>query len=387
MYSMEYPALFRRNRNKLVEAALAEGFDGVLLLSASNILYATGIREPSGFAYISDSCGDFIATSLLDAHRIEMQAPREAEVIVFYRSGEELLDTAGVERSRRVEGGVKEAIDAILRRCEPKRIAADLSQAQAAVADWARGAANSAGVEIADFTEKVSDVRSVKEDWEVELIMKAQSIAEEALRRAIEAITPESREASLAGIVKKELMELGAWTEAFQPIVAFHENTALPHHTPTDRILGPSGAVLFDLGAVYTGYRSDLTRSFWWGGGGSEYRKLLEAVSEALSEAVDSIAPGVQAWEPDKTARLILEKRGLSKYFIHGLGHGLGVDVHEKPYLRPGSKEELKPGNVVTVEPGVYMPGLHGARIEDVVLVTKRGRRVLTRLSRLLELL
>jgi Xaa-Pro dipeptidase len=133
------------------------------------------------------------------------------------------------------------------------------------------------------------------------------------------------------------------------------------------------------------GYVSDTTRTLWHGGGGAEFRKLIELVAEAQGAAIDVIGPGVEARDPDMASRRVLAREGLDKFYNHGLGHGVGVEVHETPYLAPSSKDVLEPGNVVTVEPGFYIPGVHGVRVEDMVLVTKRGARLLTRLSRIIS--
>ncbi len=371
---------FKRNLEKLLSLAEVSGIDTLVLAGKANLEYATGLREPSGALVASRDCGAVVLTSLLDYDRIAVQAPRWLDVKAFYRGGEEAIEPP-IPRSDIIKGSLFEALSFILKSCNAKRVGVDL--------DWApRDTDNSlkskAGVEVIDFSKEVRKARKVKEDWEVELIIKGARLAESALKRLLDEISESSTEAYLAGLVYWHILSSGGWGEAFPTIVAFHENTAYPHHTPTTRRLGDSGAVLVDLGARWGVYRSDMTRSLWWGNGGSRYRRLVEIVAQAQGEAIDVVEPGAKAWEVDRAARLRLEKEGLSRYFIHGLGHGVGVEVHEEPYLRPGSKEELEPGNVVTIEPGVYMTGIYGARVEDLVLVTKKGRRVLTSFSRLI---
>ena len=277
-----------------------------------------------------------------------------------------------------------ERVDDHLHECGVKRVFYDRAWLQATLADSiTRKLSKSA--ELIDASDKIAKVRSIKTDFEVELILKAISIAEAALKKAVNEIDAESSEASIAGSILNTMLELGAWGPSFPPIVAFHDHTAYPHHTPTLRLLGPQGAVLIDLGAVYGGLMSDMTRTLWYGGSGPQrFRESLEAVVEAHNTAIDAVAPGVTAGEVDKAARAVLEKYGLDGFFIHGLGHGVGVEIHERPYLRPGNSEPLEPGMVVTIEPGIYIPGLYGIRVEDMVLVTKKGARILTRFSPLL---
>ena len=372
-------ARFDRNLAKLSSLAESEGLEAVVLAGKANMVYATGLREPTGALVAGPKCGPLLLTSVLDYDRLSTEAPRWLEVKAFYRGGEESIEPP-IPAGDVVKGGLYDALKTVLGGCGARRVGVDLDWAPRGLAESLRGA----GVEVSDFSGAVRRARRVKEDWEVELIAEAARIAEGALRRVLDALGEEASEAGLAGLAHKEILESGGWGEAFPTIVAFHENTAYPHHTPTTRRLGASGPVLVDLGAVARGYHSDMTRSLWWGPNGEKYRRLVEAVAEAQGEALDAVAPGVGASEVDGAARRRLAREGLARYFIHGTGHGVGVEIHEEPYLRPGSREELEPGNVVTVEPGVYMAGLYGARVEDLVLVTKRGRRLLTSFSRLI---
>ena len=370
-------ARFDTNLAKLSSAAEAAGLDAIVLAGKANIVYATGVREPSGGLVAGPRCEPLLLTSVLDYDRASNLAPRWLAVKAFFRGGEELLEPP-IPRGDLLRGGLVDAVKAVLEGCGARKVGVDL--------DWAprQLAPGLSGFEVADFSAEVRRARRVKSDWEVELIVEAARVAEAALKRVIDSLSEGESEARLAGLAHMTILELGGWGEAFPTIVAFHENTAYPHHAPTTRRLGASGAVLVDLGAVVSGYHSDMTRSLWWGPGGSKYRGLVEVVAEAQGEAIDAVAPGVAAADVDRAARLRLSKEGLARYFIHGTGHGVGVEIHEEPYLRPGSKDTLEPGMVVTVEPGVYMAGLYGARVEDLVLVTKGGRRVLTRFSRLI---
>jgi Xaa-Pro dipeptidase len=382
--NIDYSHTFGRSLRRVLKRAEERGIDSLVLLHAPNIFYVSGVREPTGFAVVSESCGNYIGTSVLDYSRISHTSPKDFEILAFYRGHDEMTEKIEIGAANLVKGDMKDALELILKRCDFKKVGFDKRFLNVQLIEAIESISKNLGIEIVDFTDDIIKVRSVKEDWEIDLIVKAQRIAEKALRKALDALNDKVSELEIAGIIKYEMLKEGAWGESFPPIVAFHENSAYPHHTPTERPLGPSGAVLIDLGSVYKGYMSDMTRTLWWGDGGEKFKNLIEIVVESQESAIDLISPGVAAWEPDNAARKVLEKRGLSKYFIHGLGHGVGVEIHESPYLRPGSKEVLEPGNVVTAEPGIYIPGLYGVRVEDMVLVTKKGRKVLSSLSRIL---
>ena len=384
MSSLTFNETFGKNVRKILSIAEEKKIDTVLLLYQPNMFYATGIREPTGFAILSNSCGNYVGTSILDYSRISKLSPREFELLAFTRRTDEKFEKVEIGPAKIIEGGMKEAILTILKECNAKNVGADIKFLGIEVAKFVEDISKSLGISLVNLSDDISKVRSIKDDWEIEYMIKAQRIAETALKKAIESLNDGIKEQEIAGIIKYEMLKNGAWGESFPAIVAFHEDTAYPHHTPEDRILGPSGPVLIDLGSVYKGYASDMTRTLWLGEGGSKFKKLLEIVLEAQQTSIDMIAPGVAAWEPDNAARKVLEKYELSKYFIHGLGHGVGVEVHERPYLGPGSKETLEPGNVVTSEPGIYIVGLYGIRIEDMVLVTKKGRKVLSSISRII---
>jgi Xaa-Pro aminopeptidase len=164
---------------------------------------------------------------------------------------------------------------------------------------------------------------------------------------------------------------------AFPPVVATGQNTALPHHIPTETKLNKN-FFLIDLGSMHCGYCADLTRVFFWGKISSLFKKIYDAVRLSHDSAIDKIKAGVKANEVDKAAREIIEKKGWGKYFGHGLGHGIGLAVHELPYLNRKNEEILKEGMVVTVEPAIYIKGKFGVRIENMVLVKETKGEILS---------
>jgi len=223
----------------------------------------------------------------------------------------------------------------------------------------------------------VKQLRAIKEPAEVADIRKASSIADAALDRALKRLKVGMTESELAGRIEFEIRKAGA-VVAFETIVCFGANVSQPHHIPGKRRLRKNNTILIDFGAKYKGYNSDKTRCFAVGKVKGGFQKAYDAVALAQKTAIDLIAEGVSAKDIDAAARKVIKKRGFG-VFGHGLGHGLGLEVHELPVLSPKSKDILKAGQVVTVEPGIYIPGKFGIRIEDDVLVTKTGQKIITR--------
>jgi Xaa-Pro aminopeptidase len=223
----------------------------------------------------------------------------------------------------------------------------------------------------------VEPVRSVKDDSELAAIRTAASISTRALRQTLPHIRAGISESELAGRLDFQIRKLGG-SNSFDTIVAFGPNASRPHHQPGARKLKKKDTVLIDFGARYKGYCSDLTRCFAIGGMTSLYRRVYDVVEQAQTAAIKAIKPGVKITEVDATAREVIDKNDLPVYG-HGTGHGFGLEIHESPFLKPEGKGKLKPGQILTIEPGIYMPGKLGVRIEDDILVTETGHKILTR--------
>ncbi|MHC4721906.1 MAG: M24 family metallopeptidase [Planctomycetota bacterium] len=223
----------------------------------------------------------------------------------------------------------------------------------------------------------IMQIRAIKESAEVATIKKASRIADKALESALKQLKTGMTEAALAGVIEFEMRKLGA-TAAFETIVCFGANASRPHHIPQKRKLRKNDTILIDFGAKYKGYNSEKKRCFGVGKVKRDFQKAYDAVALAQQTAIDLIADGVRCKDIDAAARKIIKDAGFA-VFGHPLGHGLGLEVHELPSLFSKSKEKLKAGQVVTVEPGIYIPGRFGIRIEDDILVTKTGCKILTR--------
>jgi Xaa-Pro aminopeptidase len=234
------------------------------------------------------------------------------------------------------------------------------------------------GLELVPRRGLVESLRAVKEPEELDAIRRASEVTDRTYERLVEE--------SFAGRTEKELVwrmhqlfhESGADGLAFDIDIAAGPTAASPHALPGDRVVQEGELVLVDAGAVVDGYCSDCTRTFAVGEISDSLRGLYEVVREAQQAGVDAVRAGVTGRDADAAARAVIADAGYGENFGHGLGHGLGLLVHEAPYLRPEWEEELAAGNVVTVEPGIYLSGVAGVRIEDLVVVTEDGCDVLT---------
>ncbi|HOO76414.1 MAG TPA: Xaa-Pro peptidase family protein [bacterium] len=223
----------------------------------------------------------------------------------------------------------------------------------------------------------VEELRSRKDSGELSKIRAAAALTDRAFLRLVSAAVPAVTDHRLQAAVCAEIFE-GGGSPAFEPIMAVGENSSRPHARARGLSLGPGTILLCDLGARLDGYCADLSRTFCLGPPPPRFEEVHQAVADAQRTAIDRLRPGLTGHEVDAAARGLLAERGLGDYFGHGLGHGVGLDIHELPRLGPGSADVVEEGMVVTVEPGVYIPGWGGVRIEDTVLVTGTGVEVLT---------
>jgi Xaa-Pro aminopeptidase len=235
-----------------------------------------------------------------------------------------------------------------------------------------------AGVDLVPGGGQVERLRAVKSERELELIRRATDITNEAYLLLAEERFVGRTERELAFRFATFIHECGGHGEAFSTTVASGPNGAIPHAGTSDRVVEKGETVVVDAGAVLDGYASDCTRTFATGPLPEELRRAYDVVLEAQVEGLDAVRPGATGKEADAAAREVIAGAGLGERFGHGLGHGVGLMVHEAPTLRPESQDRLEPNNVVTVEPGVYLPGVGGIRIEDLVVVREGEPVVLT---------
>jgi Xaa-Pro aminopeptidase len=224
----------------------------------------------------------------------------------------------------------------------------------------------------------VWELRKVKDEDEVKLMRKAGELTVKGMKAAHEALKPGLAEIQVAAEIEYAMRRKGSWGIAFETSVASGVRSAFPHGGCTDRKIRAGDLVVIDIGAKYRHYCSDMTRTFVAGKPSEKQMKLYRVVHEAQSKAHEAITVGASGRDVDAVARSVIEKAGYGEFFVHGLGHGIGLEVHEPPSLSPISKDKLAAGNVVTNEPGIYLVGFGGIRIEDSVLVGKRAAEKLT---------
>ena len=234
------------------------------------------------------------------------------------------------------------------------------------------------GVELVPSGGDLENQRMVKDGLELAAIRKAVNTNSAAFDAAIKKARTGMTETGLAAEIDYQQRRRGASGTAFDTIVAFGEKTALPHAHPASVKLGNDEIILIDAGARQDGYTSDMTRMLCVGKVDARLKQLYQAVLESQLAAIDAIRAGVPAHKVDQAARTVLKTHGLDKQFVHSTGHGLGLEIHEAPSLRKKDKTRLAAGMVITVEPGVYVEGVGGIRIEDMVLVTRNGFEILT---------
>jgi Xaa-Pro aminopeptidase len=225
--------------------------------------------------------------------------------------------------------------------------------------------------------------RSVKDQVEIELMKEAAIIANQTMNEVLSSLTTGMTELELCGLIESKLKQHGSEQPAFPTIVAFGPHAALPHHQPTHTVLKPNTVVLLDFGATYHAYRSDMTRTTWFGSKPSKaFAEVETIILNAYTAAMETLTNTEQGWPTarlvDQAARATITGAGFGKQFIHTTGHGLGLDIHEKPSINWKNEDKLKENMIITIEPGIYLEGEFGYRHENTVLLTKTGAVELT---------
>lgn len=336
---------------------LRSGFmetDALLILGERNIRYLTRFTGGDGALL----AGPDWLTLLVDG-RYTTQAraeAREAEVFEFRKRAEGITEVA----RRHGVGSI------------------GFESSVLAVAEYLRLKEALPEVSFLPLPQGFELLRAVKDEAEIDRIREAAKVAGEALATVREMIRPGVREMDIALELEYRMRRGGAEQVSFETIVAAGANSALPHATPGRREIADGDCVMIDYGAVCNGYHSDETCTFVVGRASERQREVYKLVRDAHDRGIRAIRAGVSCGEIDRIARSHLDTAGLGNSFSHGTGHGVGLDVHEAPRLAAGREEILQAGMVVTVEPGVYLPGLWGIRIEDTVLVTETGSEILT---------
>lgn len=363
------PKAYLKVRHKSVRTAMkALQLDGLLLTS------------PPDLAYLSNFTGD---------DSIGLFTDKEFHLVTDFRYSEQAeLEAAWLKLTVR-DGPMAPALAGAIKTAKVQRIGFEANFTTVGQIDALQRALNEAkikNIELVPLEDVMTKIRMVKDDHEIDLIRKSVAVAEEAYEAVRDEIKVGLSESYLAGLLVFELRSRGASDSSFPVIVAAGSASSLPHYRPTDALVQRDQPLLIDWGALVKGYCSDLTRTLMIGRVSPKLKEIYKVVLAAQQAATDFLRPGVTTIQADRVARDVIDKAGYGKYFGHGLGHGIGREIHELPSLRKsGGEEELRPGMVVTVEPGIYLPGVGGVRIEDDVLITHSGCEVLSNLDRSFE--
>ncbi len=334
-----------------------KGLDAILLCSRFNVTYVTGYTGSDAVALYTDTGSDLFVDS-----RNTLQAREESHANVYEirKRWEEIhehleglnIKTLGIE-SNAID------LDSFL---QMKNLFT--------------------GIEMNPMGGQLKYLRSVKDPGEAALIGEAARIAGAALGEVLAEGIVGRREIDVAFELECAMRRLGAGGPSFETIVASGPRSAMPHGAASERVIGPGEAVVFDFGSMYKGYASDETITVYTGEPSPEFVRVYTHVRKAQALAIEALGPKVRAADVDRIARDYLESVGLARYFGHGLGHGVGMEIHEMPTLSNLSKDTLEEGMVVTVEPGVYLAGKFGVRTEDTLLITDTACKRLTNLDK-----
>jgi Xaa-Pro aminopeptidase len=343
-------------REKLRRNLRKAGVDALLVTNFTNVTYLTGFTGDDSYL-------------LLAAEPVIISDPRYTTQI------EEECPSLAAE-IRPPGTGIVEAVAQVAKQAKVSKLGIEANSVTVALRDQFSAALPK--TELVSTTNLVEDLRLIKDKDEVALIRQAVWQAERAFGVLRASLRPERTEKEVADELENQIRLYGGKSCSFPSIIAVGPRSALPHARPTNQKIGASDFVLVDWGANGGLYMSDLTRVLVTGKISPKLERVYRVVLSAQEQAIAAIRPGVTCHDVDQVARSIIAKAGFGRNFGHGLGHGIGLEIHEAPRLTPKAQLKLEPGMVVTVEPGIYLPGWGGVRIEDDVLVTKGGYEVLT---------
>ncbi len=347
MKTQPIPQRVKNIRRRLRE----KGIDCLILTKAVDVTYVTAFRGEDSWAAITPN-----AVYLITDSRYIEQARKEC------------VRTSFVQRT----GPITQATAQLVKRLKSDAVAIDKAVSLAAWQALKKGLRRP----LKGISGMTEGLRAVKDATELARIKKAAELSAKALARATAFFKPGICESELGGIVDLEIRRLGC-KPGFETIVAFGPNASRPHHQPGPRKLRKTDTILIDFGARFEGYTADITRCFVLGKPSAAYRRACEVTARSQAAAIAAARAGAKLRDVDEAARKVVRDSGFPVYG-YGTGHGIGLEIHEDPFLRPESKGTLQAGQILTIEPGVYLPGKLGVRIEDDILITENGCQVLT---------
>jgi Xaa-Pro aminopeptidase len=348
---------FAERRRALASRLASEKADAILVASLSNVRYLTGFTGSNGMLVLAAS-GE---ASFFTDPRYRIQAGAEVDCPIKVSTGALLPDVLALAARKKIRRLGFEKSRLGYEQYETLRSSLPLHST------------------LKPLGGLVENQRMIKSAGEIEIIRRSVELNSKAYEAGLRSIRPgRTREADLAAEIDFQMRKLGAERPAFETIVASGERSALPHAQPSQRLLGKNELLLIDMGATLEGYASDMTRVAFLGRPSSRIKRIYKAVLEAQAAGIDAVRPGVTAEYVDRRTRQVLKPYKLDKAFVHSTGHGLGLEIHERPRLGKRDKTLLEEGMAITIEPGVYLEGFGGIRIEDTVVVTRAGCESLT---------
>ncbi len=348
--------VFAARRKKLNATCREKGVQGYLTFDFSDVFYLSGFPSEGCFM-LASAAGDTLFAPLLLADHARESIKGDSLELIY-------------------KGSLWKGLEEAIKKGKLKKIGFDTSKLTVSTH---QALCKFEGVEWVALPELVLSQRMVKDPEEIKVISEACHITHQSCMKMFRQLEVGMTESEVSYQLENLFHAAGSPKVAFETIVAFGENAAFPHHVVTTKKLTKNTTVLMDIGCSMGGYKSDLTRTFFFGKITPRFQKIYDIVKQAQSQGVAAVRVGVTAGEIDAVCRDHIKKEGYGDYFIHGTGHGVGIDIHEPPRLGMTSKEVLQENMIVTVEPGIYLQGEFGVRIEDTLLVQKNGCRVLTK--------
>ncbi|MBU4312061.1 MAG: aminopeptidase P family protein [Candidatus Omnitrophica bacterium] len=347
---------FNRTR-RLIGALKAKKVDALLVRKKQNIAYLTGTKGEDALLFVSKG-GNFLVTD--SRYREEYaRSPKNYQLIITK------------------DKNIYSLIDEACRKTHSRRIGFESNSiSHAGYTALKKKLKNK---KLVPISRVVEDLRMIKDSEEVRRIKKACKDGSSIMDYAIKCVKPGLTEKQVKSRIEERVMKKGMKTADFDIIVASGRNASMPHASSSNKKIKGGEMVVIDLGIMNYGYNSDLTRTVFLGRIDRKSLAIYNTVREAQTRAIGKIRPCIRSSYIDNISRQYIKSEGFGKYFIHSLGHGLGMETHERPGISASSKTILQKNMVITIEPGIYIPGWGGVRIEDVVLVTKNGREILTR--------
>lgn len=336
-----------------------KGLKALLITNATNRLYMTGFTGSAGYVLITDT-----KAYLLTDFRYMTQAPQQAPAYEVVEHAPKAMDT------------VKQLLD----QQGLKKVG--FEQNDLTYGTYLATAQALSGIELVPTDGLVEQLRIIKDASELAVMQEAADLADRTFTHILNFLKPGAKEIDIALEIEMFVRKNGAASTSFETIVASGERSALPHGKASDRILQSNEFVKMDYGAYYKNYCSDITRTVVLGKPTDKHKEIYNIVLEAQLEALDKIRPGMTGKEADALCRDVITRYGYGDYFGHGTGHGLGLEIHEEPRLSRLGHTVLTPGMTVTVEPGIYLPGFGGVRIEDDIVITDSGIKIITQSSK-----